>query len=394
MPARFIESALLLCAAVLVHAWGIIANGLFAKSSAFGDISLYNYWVYQLDQGFPIPGLQADWVYPALAFFPIWLPSQLPLEYQSAWLLLVFVLNASLALLLLFNRDSSKDLSSWWFLLSIGLLGPVAISRIDIFSVVLALLALVAQRSSRYKLAAAFLTFAGWIKVWPVALFMALATTLKNKSQVLVTAGSISTVFICLGLVVGGTNIFSFATAQQNRGLQIESVLATPWMWLATNGQAEVYFDESYLTNQIRGFGAEEFAAVSNLLLAAALIGVFLLAHRALRLGQNHREVYVFASAASVASLIVFNKVGSPQFMLWLVVPAIAASYFGVSRAKHLLGITGAILLLTQLIYPVFYIELLGLETFSLLLLTARNLLIVILLVVSSLALAREQTLK
>jgi hypothetical protein len=49
-----------------------------------------------------------------------------------------------------------------------------------------------------------------------------------------------------------------------------------------------------------------------------------------------------------------------------------------------------AILLLTQLVYPVFYIELLGLETISLGLLTARNLLLVALLIWASTQLLKK----
>jgi hypothetical protein len=49
-----------------------------------------------------------------------------------------------------------------------------------------------------------------------------------------------------------------------------------------------------------------------------------------------------------------------------------------------------AILLLTQLVYPVFYIELLGLETISLGLLTARNMLLVALLIWASTQLLKK----
>jgi hypothetical protein len=67
--------------------------------------------------------------------------------------------------------------------------------------------------------------------------------------------------------------------------------------------------------------------------------------------------------------------------MIWLAVPLVALVYFSINKSKVALAMGAAILLLTQLVYPVFYIELLGLETIPLGLLTARNLLLVALLV-------------
>jgi hypothetical protein len=91
-----------------------------------------------------------------------------------------------------------------------------------------------------------------------------------------------------------------------------------------------------------------------------------------------------------VLDLIVFNKVGSPQFMIWLVVPLIALVYFAIDMSKFALIIGSSILLLTQFVYPVFYIELLGLENLPLWLLTIRNLLLVTLLVWANMQLSKK----
>jgi hypothetical protein len=112
----------------------------------------------------------------------------------------------------------------------------------------------------------------------------------------------------------------------------------------------------------------------------ALAITVFL-AIRAARAGSDRTQVFALAALTGVLDLIVFNKVGSPQFMIWLAVPLVALVYFGINKSKVALAIGAAILLLTQLVYPVFYIELLGLEIMPLWLLTIRNLLLVALLV-------------
>lgn len=387
------QSVLLLAASVLVHLWAIAANRIFEQSSAFGDISLYNYWSFQVNQGGPIYGLEVEWVYPALAFIPIWFASLLPFEYETAWLILVFVLNSSVVLALHFTRKVASDFSSWYFLAGLLLLGPVAISRIDIFALALSIIAVILVGSARNQLATAFLTIAGWIKVWPVAIFVSLAASLRQNLRTFLVAGAISAGIILFGFSVQGPTVLGFLSAQQSRGLQIESVIATPWMWLASLGQADIYFDEIVLTNQVRAEGVELLASVWNLMLIAAVIGIYILARNAFNRGYSQQSVFVFASFAAVSSLIVFNKVGSPQFMLWLIAPAVAASYFSVAKAKTLVLATAFILLLTQLLYPVLYIELLSLEVLPLILLTVRNALLILVLALSCLSLARKQPL-
>jgi hypothetical protein len=114
------------------------------------------------------------------------------------------------------------------------------------------------------------------------------------------------------------------------------------------------------------------------------------LAIRAVRAGRDRTQVFVLAALTGVLDLIVFNKVGSPQFMVWLTVVLVALVYFGINKAKLALAFGAAILLLTQLVYPVFYLELLGLETLPLGLLTLRNLLLVALLIWANLQLSKK----
>jgi hypothetical protein len=381
-----IRTSSLVAASFLVHLWALTASKLFPDAISFGDLSLYEYWAYQVENGTGVYGLVTEWVYPALAFVPIWIAGALNTgSYEVSWLALVFVLNTTALLLLIrpatTGRLFSGTYASWAFLSVLVLLGPVAVSRIDSVSAALAIFGLVAINRNSRGIAAALFTFAGWIKIWPVALFAAMVAVFKNKVQAVVVATMISASIIGIGLLAGGTKVFGFVLQQQERGIQIESVMATPWMWLAKFGSADIFFDDIVLTNQVSGPLVQELAAVSNYLLFIALAITAFLAIRAVRAGADRTQVFVFAALTGVLDLIVFNKVGSPQFMIWLAVPLVALVYFGINKSKVALTIGSAILLLTQLLYPVFYIELLGLETMPLGLLTARNLLLVALLI-------------
>jgi hypothetical protein len=381
-----LRTSSLVAASFLVHLWALTASKLFPDAISFGDLSLYDYWAYQVDNGTGVYGLVTEWVYPALAFIPIWIAGALNLvSYEVSWLVVVFVLNTA-AVLLLVRRERNGGLfsgtyASWAFLSALLFLGPVAVSRIDSVSAALAILGLVAINRNSMGIAAALFTIAGWIKIWPVALFAAMIAVFKKRLQAIIVATTISASIIGIGLIAGGTKVFGFVLQQQERGIQIESVMATPWMWLAKFGSANIFFDDDILTNQVSGPLVQELAAVSNYLLFIALAITALLAIRAVRAGRNRTQVFALAALTGVLDLIVFNKVGSPQFMIWLAVPLVALVYFSTYKSKVALAMGAAILLLTQLVYPVLYIELLGLESMPLGLLTVRNLLLVALLI-------------
>jgi len=391
---KFIQAALLLSASILAHFWLILASRIFENARPFGDLSLYSYWSLQVNSGADIFGLETDWIYPALALLPIWVPSLAGgLGYELAWLTMILVLNTIAILVLALAPSKSSVQSSWWFVLGLILLGPVAISRIDSISVVLAVFGILFVGGQRFSAAASLFTLAGWIKIWPIALFLAMLVSFKNIPRILIPAVVVSLAILLVGWQMGGSSVLGFLAAQQNRGIQIESVLSTGWMWSARLGLSEVYFDQDVLTNQITGPLTLELAAVSNWMMLIAVGFSLALALRALRAGANPREVFVWASLAGVLNLIVFNKVGSPQFMIWLLVPLVAGVYFGIPKLNSLLALSMSVLALTQLVYPVFYLELLALEPLPLVLLTIRNSLLVALLVIGNLRLAGKKAL-
>jgi hypothetical protein len=385
----------LVAASFLVHLWGLTASKLFPDAISFGDLSLYEYWAYQVDNGTGFYGLATEWVYPALAFVPIWIAGEMNIvSYEISWLVLVFALNTAAILLMVRPATNGKIFSgthaSWAFVAALFLLGPVAVSRLDSVSAALAIFGLVAISRKSTGLAAALFTIAGWIKIWPIALFVAMVAAFKKRVQVFVVATLISASIIAVGVIAGGAKVFSFVSQQQERGIQIEAVMAAPWMWLAKFGSANLFFDDVVLTNQVSGAFVQELASISNYILFGALGITFFLAIRAVQAGRDRTQVFVLAALTGVLDLIVFNKVGSPQFMIWLAVVLVALVYFGINKSKLALVIGAAILLLTQLVYPIFYVELLGLETMPLGLLTLRNLLLVALLIWANLQLSKK----
>jgi hypothetical protein len=271
----------------------------------------------------------------------------------------------------------------------------VALGRIDSVSVIFALLGVIALSKNHIVMAASWFTFGGWVKIWPIAMFLGMMVSTKKYLLAIVTGASASLLIILTALLFGGNqSIISFATQQQNRGIQIESVIATLWIWDSkVGGESKIYFDDQMMTNQVQGPWSDLVANYANLIMFACLGITAVLSFIAIRKGANWKQVFAIASLTGTLDLIVFNKVGSPQFMLWLLVPAIAGIVFRSRNWIVVLYSVLAIEVMTQLVYPLNYLGLLGLETTPVVMLTIRNALLVGLLIWANTQLASKKLL-
>jgi hypothetical protein len=327
-------------------------------------------------------------VYPILALPPMIASNLLGPEWvASLWLSLVFVVDAvAFAFVTGYGRDRRGALAGWWWLALLLLLGPIALTRIDAFATAAALVGvLLLLRAPRA--AGALLAVGAWIKVWPAALVVAALVALRRRVDVLLGALVLSAVVVAGVLLLGGgAHVFSFVTAQSGRGLQIEAGLATPWLWVAAGhpgGPVSVYYDTAILTYQVRGAGVPATAAFATPLLVLAVGAVLVLGILAARRGAAAAELLPALALGFTTALIVANKVGSPQYIGWLAVPvvlglAVRATGRGMPFTAPAV-LTLVIAALTQLVYPFFYDDVLRLQPPILAVLTARNLLLLVL---------------
>jgi hypothetical protein len=373
---------------ILVHLWLGILN-LFGPGYPLGDVSsVYKWWSDQVFIADYWVGIQSTWVYPILAIFPMIAAGLFgPSHYSGTWLTIILVLDvAAFAVLIGVRRKSRHRVAAWWWILFLALLGPIALGRIDSVTIPLAIMGVLVV-STRPQTAAAVLTVAAWVKVWPAALVGAMLVARKDRWRVLAVAAGVSVVIVAVALSFGsGANILSFITMQTDRGLQVESPISTVWMWMAFSGApgTTVYYDQHLLTWQVAGPGVGTASALMTPIMALAVIAVVLVAILAVRRGVASSLVLAPLSLALVCTLIAFNKVGSPQFIGWLAVPVVlglttpradSPRWFAVPAV--LAAVTA---MLTQIIYPVLYGWLLGLHPLMLSALTARNLLVFALL--------------
>jgi hypothetical protein len=383
-----------------LHAAVFVAlTPLMLQGGAEGDLPLYRTWATgALSEG-RWPVTDFAWVYPAGALLPVVLPNVLGESlYQLVWLVLVTAANAaSLWLLTDRGRRTVDAPAAWWWLLVLFLLSPVAFLRLEAFSApaVLAALLLLATRP---RVAGALLAAATWVKVWPAAVIAAVVVASRGRAGVVRACLWVTLVVVGVVAVGGGlSSVDSFVTMQSDRALQLEAPLATPWLWMAMLGVqgASVYENVGLATREVMGPGdtwAVHGSTQAMGVVMVVLVGVLAVAAagraRAARAragrggtgheGTGHESRLVLLGALTLTTtLIVFNKVGSPQYVLWIA-PVVAAGLWAHpvafrTPARIVAWAAG----LTTLVFPVLYLPLIDLHPVAVVVLGVRNVLLV-----------------
>ncbi len=370
----------------VVYLVGLLHVILFGGTQ--GDLPLYRLWAMQALHG-RWPVIDDPWVYPAGALLPIVAPIVAgAFHYQLVWLVMVAAANlcAVVALTGGFQRTAGYPAAWYWLLIQI-LLAPVSMLRLEAFSAPLAIAALVVVLR-RPAVAGALIAAGAWIKVWPVALAAA-AVTVSSRRRGIV-AGGLGLSALIAGVVVafgGASNLFSFITIQGDRSVQLEAPVATPWVWATVLGipGSEIRNNIELATREVTGPGERLAGELVGIAMPIAFALILLLLWRARRAAAAadrltphvEQRLIVRGSFALAAALIVFNKVGSPQYMLWLA-PIVAVGLLVEPDAwRRMAWWMAGISVATTIVFPVLYMPLVDADPLAASVLLARNLMLV-----------------
>lgn len=279
-----------------------------------------------------------------------------------------------------------RQLAAQWaalltYTLLVAVLAPLLPWRYDLFPALFTAGALVAVQRERPLLAGLLLGLAIAAKLYPVVLVAAVAVYYLARRDWRATAwlmgGSVSAVAAVLlpfALLAPG-QMFSFLAYHQARGLQIESV-AGSWVVLANAlhwSRGQIRFDHGALHLQ---------APLATALLPWLLplfvgltAGALWLWYRQFRREYEHTGGVRFERlvACMLSMLLIFlatNKVFSPQYLIWLL-PFVPL----VTNGQRVLFVV--IAALTIALFPFYYDQLLAFELAPVLILNARNLLVI-----------------
>jgi hypothetical protein len=374
---------------VVVHLWLFWAIKHAPNHPLYDVPHVYLRWVERGLVGGHWVGIGSPWVYPIGALVPMVLVAALGLHhYGVEWLAVVTVLNG-LACLCLSRSGARGRATAYWWLVFLAALGPIALGRIDAMTVPLAMVAvLIVDR--RPGLAAALLTFAACVKVWPIALLVTILIGSRSRLRILVASGIVASLVFGISLILGASlrTLSSFLTKQSGRGLQLESPAAVPWLWLKAFGSTHVHvvWRPEIKTINVVGHGTDLLAQALTPLMVLIFGVACALGIRAARANPRMAALLGPLALALTSTLIVTNKVGSPQYETWIAAPIVLGLLQeprgGPSfRVAAVLGVLVAGL--TQLIYPWGYPGLEAAHLSSVILITLRNALLIVLLGIS-----------
>lgn len=367
----------------------VFALVLSLRGEAYSDTFIYRDWTSAGFRDENLSGGPSPWVYPVLALMPMAIAGLAgPGPFFFLWVLMITVLDGlAVGKLTAWGRRREAIPAAWWWLVFVLIMGCLGFARVDGLTAPIVLIAL-AYGVSHPFIASTLLSVATWMKVWPAAVMLSLFTVVKQRTKVVAAGILTSVLVIALTAAVGQLpKLFNFLTQQGDRGMQLEATFTTPWLWLSVLhvGDSRMYMNADINSMQVDGPGTAFMSFLMQPLLALAAILVAALTFWALHNGKrtggaDRTELLLAGSLTMAAAFVVFNKVGSPQFMVWLA-PAVAV---GLAHSWKEWRVPAAMLIAigvaTYFIYPLFYDALSHNNPWMALVLTVRNVLLVILL--------------
>lgn len=351
------------------------------RAPAAHDITLYDFWSQQVAAG-SRPYVDFALEYP---------PANLPLltapgtastvtgrSYETSFVAMAVLVDgiALAGLLRLASRHGSWVGPATWVVL-VPLLGPVALSRLDVVPAAAVVWAVVLARSHRWSGAGALLGLATGTKVFAGLLVPIWCVAVRGRPRARIVVGFV----VCL--VVPLLAFADVADAlfdnvwryHSGRGLAAEgtwgSLLFAEHVWGGVTA-----------TIELRSGAWEIIDPRVDVLKVVATLAVVVVAVHAALLARRHaaRQDLAWLATLTASTIVLSVAVGnvlSPQYLIWCIGAVAAAAALGAPLRAPLALLAGAAVA-SHLLFPVLFWELLFEQTgISIIVLLVRNALLV-----------------
>ena len=383
---------------VLLLLWATTVLPWFSHGSEIGDVAIYRGWAELMQTGtYPVHDTQ--WQYPPAAALVFLIPqwaTHLGLSYILAFFLFALIADFAVLALLVAHADRNAATDGvpahlggvWAWILGGFAIGPLLLMRYDVIVTALAVGGLVAPARSvraRWSVRGALIGLGAMVKAWPAGLILGLPPKGPGRRAVAWAAGTAFAVTAGLSLVMSGA--FSFLGGQSSRGIEVESVLASPFMIASWFGYPVKVVHE-YGAFQISGPGVNAVASFAELLTVLGL--GLVLWWRLLRFKQRAWTPALMYDVAFtvVLVLVVTSRVLSPQYLIWLLgLTALVFTENAPTRRATVLArpalLVFACVLVTQIEFPLLFGEVMGGQFWGTMLVAVRNIVLVLACVLS-----------
>jgi uncharacterized membrane protein len=315
----------------------LVVRGGLLDHHRYGDAAYYGHYAHEMTSGhWPYRDFFDE--YPVLAqplFFVVrLLPG--PFITSFKWTMALCGV-AALVLLVLAMRTSLVRIAVATAVVAISplLVGPVFLNTYDLFPALLTIAAVLAFLRGKERTAYVVLALAVAAKVFPLVLLpLALIETWERGGRDAVRRALAwfggALVFVHLPFAIMGPGGLRFSYwVQLKRGLEVESLGGGILLVLDRLGIHHVALrDEAPGSRDAVGSLATAVGVISSLAVVAAVLYVAWVY-------LNGRRDLLLAAAAAVTAFVAFNKVLSPQYVVWLV-PLVPAA--GLAAAGVLVG--------------------------------------------------------
>lgn len=337
--------------------------GLDEVAFVANDVSYYGYHLFRLDEG--ESGVMVEYPVPA-----VWILQGIyrlggGWQTWSALYVAVFILLDALVAITLYRRDNAAGALFW--ILFTAAQGPILWFRFDLIPA--ALVAWACLFVTRFpKVAGGMVGLGAAIKLWPALLIGPMLAPHPWRSA---RARGRVLGFAVVGFGLAAASLISSGwsrsssplTWQGQRGLQIESVPASPLMFLRTftDNPSWNIFLSPYNALELQGPYVGGLLRVSTVLTALTLAAAAYLSYRLIRNlhddDERLHEAILLAVLTIVLATVIANKTLSPQYVAWLGGPvaALLVTRGSAWLRRHLIVFAVALVIvgaLTQMTYP------------------------------------------
>ena len=380
-----------LAVSAFLVSWGTLHYGFYTHK-LLQDTPLYERYGDAVVSGkAPYRDFQVE--YPPLALPVFVIPSALGARgnfalysglFEALMVLCGLVLAASVAIVVTKRHATALSTGAAIALVGFGALalGPVVLSRFDLWPTALTAAALAAFLTSRRPLAFALLAFGFVAKLYPAVLLPPLLIYVwrrdgpRSALRSLGIFAGVSLAAVLPFLVVAPHGLWASISGQASRPLQIESLGASLLLAGHQVSGLVLHVESGHGSDNLGGSLAHSVAAGQSVLQLVAIVLLWVAFAR----GRPTSDRLLRTCAACVCAFIVFGKVLSPQYLVWLL-PLLAL----VRGRRGLVGggLLVVAMVLTQAWFPYRYIDLVyALDPIASWLVVARDVVLVALLAV------------
>lgn len=288
--------------------------------------------------------------------------------YRIAFIGLMLLLDAFFTFLLWRSAGRRRDAAVVFWLAFIFLIGPLCYLRFDLVPGVLAGVSLLVGRR-RPWLTGVLTGVGAAIKLWPALLIAPFAAPRQGRRSTVIGFVIAGFGLALISLITGGIQrLVSPLSWQSDRGLQIESIWATPLMvlrlvdpnrWTVTTSRYQAF--------EVFGPGVGLWLTISTIATVLGLIFMVLLYIRGFRNADPTIAGTGLVVLSTIAIMIITNKTLSPQYLVWIGGPMAVLLIGRVRDHQGRLTVVSrfavqalVLALLTHLVYPLTYFGLYG----------------------------------